>query len=112
VFHVGSHGAASGRAGAGVPYKLYKDGDLLEEGHADKAGSIQFAHDLETQARYKLELPNGQVFQIAPGPLDTDHAASSALGYHGYTNPGGSLSDSHAVLEKDRLLANPAVDES
>ncbi|WP_211442701.1 type VI secretion system Vgr family protein [Collimonas humicola] len=109
AFHLGSHAAASGRASAGLPVKLYKDGALVDQAPLDKQGNVVFKHDMDSQAKYKLELPNGQHYNIDPNAQSEQHKTSAGMGYHGYSNPGGSLTDDHQQLEQDRLQANPAT---
>jgi type VI secretion system secreted protein VgrG len=111
TFHLNSHPAAGGRASAGLPYKLYKDGALAEEGKFDDDGNMTFEHDLDQQSEYELELPNGSRFDIDPNPHEEQHEISSSIGYHGYTNEGGSLNEEHASLEQSRQLSNPAVSD-
>jgi len=109
TFHLNSHPAAGGRPNAGLPYKLFKNGTLAEQGSFDDDGNMTFKHDVDAQASYHLELPNGNRFAIDPNPHEAQHEMSSGIGYHGYTNEGGSLNDAHASLEKSRLLSNPSV---
>ncbi len=109
ALNLGSHATASGRGSAGQPYKLYKNDALLEHGEFDEDGNLKFKHELDSQAQYHLELPNGQRYAIEPDEQLEPHKISSAVGYHGYDNPGGSLNEDHAPREKDRLLANPAM---
>jgi type VI secretion system secreted protein VgrG len=107
VLHVGSHAEAAGRASAGMPFKLFKDGALVEQGQVDDRGNIQFAHDLDVKATYKIEFPTGHSFDIAPSTYAAQHEINSGVGYHGYENPGGYLTDDALSLEQDRLAANP-----
>ncbi len=109
TFHLNSHPAAGGRVNAGLPYKLYKDDALLEQGHMDDDGNMTFKHDLEEQAKYEVELPNGDRYAIDADSHEQSHEMSAGLGYHGYANAGGSLSEEPVSFEKDRLLANPAM---
>jgi type VI secretion system secreted protein VgrG len=108
TFHLNSHPAAGGRANAGLPYKLYKNDTLKEEGTFDDNGNMTFQHDLEEESEYHLELPNGNRFAISPNTHDEQHEISSGIGYHGYTNEGGSVTEEHASLEQSRQLSNPA----
>ncbi|MYN28940.1 type VI secretion system tip protein VgrG [Duganella sp. CY42W] len=109
TFHLNSHPAAGGRANGGLPYKLFKDGALAEEGTFDDDGNMTFKHDLDKESDYHLELPNGSRFSIPSNTYDEQHEVSSGIGYHGYVNEGGSLNDEHASLEQSRLLSNPAM---
>ncbi|MYN42854.1 type VI secretion system tip protein VgrG [Duganella sp. FT109W] len=109
TFHLNSHPAASGRANGGLPYKLFKDGALADEGTFDDNGNMTFKHDLDKESDYHLELPNGTRFSIPSNTHEEQHELSSGIGYHGYVNEGGSLNDEHASLEQSRLLSNPAM---
>ena len=111
TFHLNSHPAAGGRANAGLPYKLYKNDALAEEGTFDDNGNMTFQHDFEQQSEYQLELPNGNRFAISPNAHEEQHEISSGIGYHGYSNAGGSLTEEHASLEKSRQLSNPAASD-
>ena len=109
VLHVGTHASAAGMAGGELPYKLYKDGAVIEQGKLDQHGNVTFKHDLESKAKYQLELANGQRFHIDAGSHSEQHEISAGIGFHGYTNGGGSLSDHHSSLEEDRVLADPTL---
>ena len=110
VLHVGTHSAAAGKIGVALPYKLYKDGALIDQGQLDQQGNVTFKHELESESKYQLELANGQRFNIDAGSHSEKHEMSAGMGFHGYTNNGGSLSEHHASLEEDRLLADPTAD--
>ena len=110
VLHVGSHAAAAGKTGGGLPYKLYKDGAVIDQGQLDQQGNVTFKHELESKAKYQLELANDQRFNIDASSRDEQHEISAGMGFHGYTNSGGSLSEHHSPLEEDRLLADPTLD--
>lgn len=110
VFHVGTHGASTGAPGRGLPFTLFKDGAVLESGHVDARGNVSFKHELEEGAKYELELAHGQRYVIEATESDEQHQTSAGLGYHGYQNTGGSLTDDCPSLEDDRLLADPGVD--
>lgn len=112
TLHLNSHPAAGGRANGGMPYKLFKDGALTEQGTLDDNGNMTFKHDLDSESEYHLELPNGTRFAIPPNSHEEQHEISSGIGYHGYKNEGGSLNDEHASLEQSRLLSNPAMSRS
>ena len=107
ILHLGSHAEAAGRTGAGMPYKLYKDGSLVEQGQIDDKGNIKFPHELESKASYKIELPTGQSFEIAPSAYLEQHEINAGAGYHGYENPGGVMSDHAISLPLDRIDACP-----
>jgi len=110
VLHVGTHSAAAGKMGGALPYKLYKDGAVIDQGQLDQQGNVTFKHELESESKYQLELANGQRFNIDSGSHSEQHEMSAGMGFHGYTNNGGSLSEHHASLEEDRLLADPTAD--
>ncbi len=107
ALHVGSHAETAGRISAGLPFKLFKDGALVEQGQIDDKGNIGFAHELDATADYKVELPTGQSFDIAPGEYVEQHEVNAGVGYHGYENPGGLLSDEEVSRQQDRIDANP-----
>lgn len=107
ALHFGSHAEAAGRTGAGMPFKLFKDGALVEQGKVDDKGNIRFAHELEATANYKVEFPTGQSFDIEPSTYAEQHEINAGVGYHGYENPGGFLSEDSVSLDQDRIDANP-----
>jgi type VI secretion system secreted protein VgrG len=107
VLHLGSHAETAGRAFAGMPFKLLKDGALVEQGHIDDKGNIQFAHELDATSEYKVELPTGQSFDIVASAYIEQHEQNAGVGYHGYENPGGALTDDEQSLDQDRIEANP-----
>ena len=111
TFHLNSHPAAGGALNAGLPYKLYKDGALTEQGVFDDDGNMTFQHELEKQSTYELELPNGNRYAVAPNPHDEKQEMSAGIGYHGYTNSGGAANEGYATLEQSRVLSNPALDD-
>lgn len=110
VLHLGTHSAAAGKTGGGLPYKLYKDGAVIDQGQLDQQGNVSFKHELESEAKYELELANGQRFDIDAGSHEAQHEMNAGMGFHGYTNSGGSLSERYSSLEEDRLLADPMLD--
>lgn len=69
-------------------------------------GNLQFAHELDARARYKVELPNGQTFEIAPNAQSEQHELNAGVGYHGYENPGGFLSGDEVSMNQDRIDSN------
>ncbi|MBZ2209620.1 type VI secretion system tip protein VgrG [Massilia sp. R798] len=107
ALHIGSHAETAGRTSAGLPFKLFKDGAMVEQGQIDAKGNIQFAHELDAGAEYKIALPTGQSFDIAPGDYIEQHEINAGVGYHGYENPGGLLSEDEVSLDQDRIDANP-----
>jgi type VI secretion system secreted protein VgrG len=90
-----------------LPFKLFKDGALVEQGKVDDKGNIRFTHELDATANYKVEFPTGQSFDIAPSAYAEQHEINAGAGYHGYENPGGSLSEDAVSLAQDRIDANP-----
>jgi type VI secretion system secreted protein VgrG len=50
-------------AWAGMPYKLFADGALLQQGVLDDTGYVAFDHQVITQA-YRLEMSNGTQYEI------------------------------------------------
>ncbi|WP_374579938.1 type VI secretion system Vgr family protein [Pseudoduganella sp.] len=109
TFHLNSHAAAGGRSNAGLPYKLFKDEALVEQGCFDDSGNMTFKHDLDKQSTYSIELPNGNRYVIDPDPHEEQHEMSAGIGYHGYLNEGGTRGDNSLTLEQCRVLANPAL---
>jgi type VI secretion system secreted protein VgrG len=107
ALHVGSHAEAAGRTSTGLPFKLFKDGALVEQGKVNDKGNIRFAHELDAKATYKVELPTGQTFDIAPSAYAEQHEINAGVGYHGYENAGGFLSEDTPSLGQDRIDANP-----
>ncbi|MDB5790300.1 MAG: type secretion system tip protein VgrG, partial [Massilia sp.] len=107
ALNIGSHAETAGRTSAGLPFKLFKDGALIEQGHIDDKGNILFAHELDATAEYKVELPTGQSFDIAASAYAEQHEQNAGVGYHGYENPGGALTDDEHSLDQDRIDANP-----
>lgn len=109
IFNLGSHAAAGGRPQAGVPYKLYKDGCVVEQGKADDDGNFVFKHEINADARYMVELPSGDTYEIDCTEEPEDHELSAGIGHHGYQCAGPSLLEEPASMEEDRLLSNPAM---
>nr|WP_229482134.1 type VI secretion system Vgr family protein [Massilia sp. JS1662] len=107
ALQVGSHAEAAGPTSAGLPFKLFKNGAMVEQGQVDDKGNIRFAHELNATAHYKVEFPTGQSFDVAPTDYAEPHEINAGVGYHGYENPGGFLCDDAASLDQDRLDANP-----
>jgi len=106
ALHLGSHSAAAGKAGGGLPYKLYKDGAAIDQGQLDEEGNVSFKHEMESDSKYELELANGQRFEISANAHEEQHELSASIGHHGYANSGGSLSEHHPALEEDRTLSD------
>lgn len=109
TFHLNSHAAARGSVNAGLPYKLYKNDALEEQGVMDHNGNMTFKHELEEQSHYRIELANGDHYEIAPNDHEEPHEMSSGIGYHGYANPAGYVAPEHSSMEQDRILANPSL---
>jgi type VI secretion system secreted protein VgrG len=109
ALNLASHPSAGGFAGAGQPYRLFKDEALVEHGNFDEEGALVFQHDLEKQATYQLELSNGQRYTIDPDDHTERHEVNAGIGFHGYENPGGTIGGQASALEHERLLANPAT---
>jgi len=107
ALHIGSHAETAGRASAGLPFKLFKDGALVEQGQIDNKGNIRFAHELDATSEYKVELPTGQSFDVAASDYANQHERNAGVGYHGYENPGGALTDDEHSLDQDRIDADP-----
>ena len=67
----------------GMPYKLYANGGVLKEGVMDESGRILVEHNVSV-ASYKLEMANGQVYDIPVVSEFTNRAEGEAAstGYH------------------------------
>lgn len=52
-----------------MPYMLYADGALLNQGVLDQTGQLPIEHQVVTR-QYRLELANGVKYQI---PIPTDY---------------------------------------
>lgn len=111
TLNIGSHAETAGRISAGLPFKLFKNGALVEQGQFDAKGNIGFAHELDAMANYKVELPTGPSFDIAPGDHAEQHEINAGVGYHGYENPGGLLPEDVVSSEQDRIDASPLTGE-
>jgi len=111
ILHVGSHPTAAGKMGAGLPYKLYKDGAVIDQGQLDASGNVVFKHELESSSKYQLELANGQRFNIDASTYAAQHEMSAGMGFHGYRNGGGYRNEHHSAIEEDRLRSNPTGDK-
>jgi type VI secretion system secreted protein VgrG len=85
IFNLSSHEAASGRLGAGMPFRLYKNGSIFEEGVLDSDGNARFEHQLEEGAEYEVEMPNRQRYSIP----SADVPQNDQLAGHRFDNPGG-----------------------
>lgn len=109
AFHLNSHAAAGGNTSAGMPFKLYKDDALAEQGKFDDDGNMSFKHDWDKQAKYVVELANGSRYAIDPDPHEETHEMSAGIGYHGFVNSAGSIDEEHASLEESRVLSNSAL---
>lgn len=72
---------------------------------------MQFKHELEEEATYQIELPNGQRYEIVPDDMSEQHKVNAGMGYHGYKNPGGSIVDECPTQEQDSIDANPMTRE-
>jgi type VI secretion system secreted protein VgrG len=110
--HLGTHPTASGKTGAELPFKLYKDGAVIEQGKLDLQGNAMFKHELDSSSQYKVELANGQSFAIEAGTDEAQHEINAGVGFHGFSNPGGSLSKDHSSIDEDRILSDPTTDRS
>ena len=112
MLHVGSHPAAGGKTGAGLPYKLYKDGAVIDQGQLDASGNVVFKHELESKAKYQLELANGQRFNVDAGSYAEQHEMSAGMGFHGYKRSGSPSDEHDPTVEQDRQLSNPILNNT
>jgi type VI secretion system secreted protein VgrG len=75
---------ASGLGWAGMPYTLYADGAVLQQGVLDKSGQLSIDHQVVTRG-YRLVMANGVAYQI-PVPTDYRNAEQAALANRGLHN--------------------------
>jgi len=71
-------------AWAGMPYKLYADGELLQQGVLDDSGYLTVEHQVVTQ-QYRLETSSGVTYQI-PVPSEYREPERGALANRGLQN--------------------------
>ncbi|CAN7493798.1 type VI secretion system tip protein VgrG [Aquipseudomonas alcaligenes] len=69
---------------AGMPYSLFADGEMLEEGVLDRTGYLAFDHQVITR-HYQLELANGVRYEI-PVPEDYRNPEQGHLANRGFHN--------------------------
>ena len=86
IFILSSHPQGKGVLYTDEPYKLYKNGTLLQEGLTDEKACI--VYECEQGANYKVELVNGHTFDITPkaveGKENTILQASGMWGFRTY----------------------------
>jgi type VI secretion system secreted protein VgrG len=75
---------ASSHGWAGMPYKLYADGALLQQGVMDTSGQLLIDHQVVTQG-YRLTMANGVNFNI-PVPTEYRNAEQALLANRGIHN--------------------------
>jgi type VI secretion system secreted protein VgrG len=71
-----------------MPFRLYKNGSVLEDGALDREGNAQFEHELEEGAEYEVELANLQRYSIPSSDDQTGRGLESS-GAETFENPGG-----------------------
>jgi type VI secretion system secreted protein VgrG len=91
----------AGNGLAGMPYSLYADGQLLQQGVLDASAYVSVAHQVVTQA-YRLQLANGVSYQI-PVPGEYRNAEQAELANRGVHN--------HPVTSADGVAAATAHTE-
>jgi type VI secretion system secreted protein VgrG len=67
-----------------MPYTLYADGAVLQQGVLDKSGQLSIDHQVVTRG-YRLVMANGVAYQI-PVPTDYRNAEQAALANRGLHN--------------------------
>ena len=96
---------APGMAWIGMPYTLYADGKVLQEGVLDETNQVSFDHHLVTH-QYRLELANGINYEI-PIPAEYSNPEQGHLanrGLQSLTVAGDSQVNQPSVHNDLRLL--------
>jgi type VI secretion system secreted protein VgrG len=88
LFNLASHESASGRLGAGLPFRLFKNGSMLEEGVLDGSGNAQFEHEIEEGADYEVQMANLQRYAV-PANEEAVQEENDAGVLSDFENPGG-----------------------
>ncbi|MDU4253185.1 type VI secretion system Vgr family protein, partial [Pseudomonas sp.] len=92
-------------AWAGMPYSLYADGALLQQGVLDKTGKIEFDHQVITR-HYRLQMANGVSYEV-PIPADyrtPDQGRLANRGLHHHNVRAGAQTQAGAAHTDYRLL--------
>ncbi|MGL4668283.1 MAG: DUF2345 domain-containing protein, partial [Saezia sp.] len=87
---VSSHPNGEGLLYINEPYRLFKDGALLQEGKTDDKAAILY--EFEPDVDYKIELVSGHTYNYKPEPStsDRDEMLARSLGQVGYRYEGES----------------------
>ena len=95
----GQSNAAQHQAWTGMPYKLFADGVMIEQGVMSSSGEISIDHSV-TRSRYRVELANGVTHDIPvsgdyQGDPDNAERANQGLHHHA-SRPHPDLPDASA----------------
>ncbi|AIY40550.1 VgrG protein [Collimonas arenae] len=81
---------------AGMPYKLFADGEQVKQGKIDATGQIPVTHRAPTK-QYSLELANGTTYKLPVSDAyrgDADNGAQANAGFHFHeATPGADAID-------------------
>ncbi|SER47534.1 type VI secretion system secreted protein VgrG [Pseudomonas sp. NFACC02] len=99
TLQAGQSNAAQHQAWTGMPYKLFADGVLIEQGVMSSSGEISIDHSV-TRSRYRVELANGVTHDIPvsgdyQGDPDNAERANQGLHHHA-SRPHPDLPDASA----------------
>ena len=83
-FNVSQAPNASNQSWEGMPYTLYADGAVLQQGVLDKSGQVSINHQVVTR-QYRMVLANGVSYQI-PVPTEYRNAEQAHLANSGIHN--------------------------
>ncbi|WP_280283853.1 type VI secretion system tip protein VgrG, partial [Pseudomonas sp. BN415] len=89
---------------AGMPYRLYADGEELQRGVMDDSGYLSVKHQVVTRG-YRLELANGLSFQL-PIPSDYRNPEQGELANLGLHNHSAAAGDAIPHTEHRRWYAS------
>jgi len=102
----------------GMPYRLFADGALVQNGVIDGGGQLPIAHQLATKA-YRLELSNGAIYDIPVaenfrGDAANGERANQGFHYHQGAPDAGADAVDRAVHRQtyDALLTAPTAPEA
>ncbi|MDF3865303.1 type VI secretion system tip protein VgrG [Pseudomonas denitrificans (nom. rej.)] len=92
-------------AWAGMPYKLYADGALLQEGVLDATGQVAFDHQVITR-QYRLQMANGVSYEVPiPGDYrNPEQGRLASRGFNHHKSRASALAQPGATHTDHRLL--------
>ncbi|CAK7052310.1 MAG: hypothetical protein MESAZ_01218 [Saezia sanguinis] len=107
AFIVSSHPQGKGLLYKGEPYKLYKDGALIQEGLTDDKAAI--VYDLEEGAKYQVELISGHTFDVEQMEPTEDRQEILArslgqMGFRYYEDHVGSDSQDAVLTQAEQVI--------